>query len=440
MTRSFHTRVHPSLDDVPIGALLGVLILLISLSAFFSASETGMMALNRYRLKHLAESGHRGARIAERLLQHPDRLLGTILLGNNLVNNAAAVVTSVLALKLYGEVALAVAAFLITLVILVFAEVPPKTLAALHPERVAFPAAFVLHAIQKVAYPLVWLVNVLSNGVLRLFGVHLYRAGEQLGAEELRTVVKEASTMIPRSHQSMLLRILDLEEITVDDVLIPRAEIEAIDIDDDWEDIVIQLGTSHHTRLPVYQGTLDNVIGVLHLRKALHLIQRNEFDKESLKRIMREPYFIPEGSALTQQLLALQSKRRRFGLVVDEYGDLKGLVTIEEILEEIVGEFTGHVPGIAEDVHVEKDGSYLVKGNANIRDLNRKMGWELPTDGPKTLNGLILEYLEDIPEPGTRLQLAGYPVEVVQTKGTAVTVSRLRDREQARVEQAVEAS
>lgn len=439
MAVSFPHEVHPSLDDISIGTLLGVLILLLSLSAFFSASETAMMALNRYRLKYLAESGHRGARIAHDLLEHPDRLLGTILLGNNLVNNAAAVVASVLALKLYGEVALAAAAFLITLVILVFAEVPPKTLAALYPERIAYPAAFVLLVLQKVAYPVVWLVNTLSNGVLRLFGARLHRRREQLNAGELRTVVQEAGARLPHSHQAMLLRILELEKITVDDVLIPRAQIEAINIDDDWEDILVQLGTSHHTRLPVYEGTLDNIIGVLHLRKVLHLIGRDEFGKESLKQIMREPYFIPEGSPLTQQLLALQAKRRKFGLVIDEYGDLKGVVTIEEMVEEIVGEFTAQAPGIDEDVHVEKDGSYLVKGSANIRDLNRKMGWELPIGGPKTLNGLILEYLEEIPKPGTSLVLAGYAVEIVQTKGTAVTVSRLRDPPRVGAKQASQA-
>lgn len=437
MVETFPHEAHPSLDNISIGTLLGVLVLLLSLSAFFSASETGMMALNRYRLKHLADSGHRGARIAQRLLERPDRLLGTILLGNNLVNNAAAVVASVLALKLYGEVALAAAAFLITLVILVFAEVPPKTLAALHPERIAFPAAFVLHTLQKIAFPFVWLVNTLGSGVLRLFGSRLQPPhSEQLNTDELRTVVKEASTIIPHSHQAMLLRILDLEKITVDDVLIPRAEIEAINIDDDWDDILVQLGTSHHTRLPVYEGTLDNIIGVLHLRKVLHLIQRGEFDKESLMSVMREPFFIPEGSPITQQLIALQSKRRRFGLVVDEYGDLQGLVTLEEMLEEIVGEFTVQTPGIAEDVYVEKEGSYLVRGSANIRDLNRKMGWQLPTDGPKTLNGLILEYLEDIPQPGTSLLLAGYPIEILQTKGTAVTVSRLKHRRKAEVRRA----
>lgn len=421
------------MDDIPIGALFGALGLLILLSAFFSASETGMMALNRYRLKHLAESGHRGARIAQQLLETPDRLLGTILLGNNLVNMAAAAIATVIALKLYGQFAIGIATFLMTMVILVFAEVPPKTVAALHPERIAFPAAYVLYWIQKIFHPFVWLVNRAGSFILQLFTVSMIKGSDQLSSDELRTVVEEAGRMIPKPHQGMLLRILDLEKITVEDVMVPRSAIEGIDIEDDWEAIVNQLATSHHTRLPVYRGTLDNVIGVLHIRRVLHISQGSEFSKESLLQVISEPFFIPEGTRLTQQLLALQKQRRQLSLVVDEYGDLKGLVTLEEILEEIVGEFTSHLPGIAENVHDKEDGSYLISGQSNIRDLNRKMEWHLPINGPKTLNGLILEFLENIPESGTSFEIDDYKIEIVQTRGTAVSVVRLRPPSAAKV-------
>lgn len=384
-----------------------------------------MMALNRYRLKHLAQSGHRGARFARKLLEQPDRLLGTILLGNNFANIAASSVATILALEIYGDAAIALAAFLLTLIILIFAEVAPKTLAAHHPERIAFPAAFVLFALLKVFYPVIWAVNAVSNRLLRPLGLNLNKRVDPLTPAELRVAVKESGPLIQKSHQSMLLRILELESITVDDVMVPRSDIEAVDIDGEWDDIVNQLATSHHTRLPVYQGSLDNVIGIIHLRRVLHLSQTQDFCKEALLKLIREPYFIPEGAKLTQQLLNLQNERRTFGLVVNEYGDVKGLVTVEEILEEIVGEFTQRIPGFAEDVHRQGDGRYLVRGTAHVRELNRKLGWTLPTDGPKTLNGLILEYLETIPEAGTSLLLDGYPVEIVQTRGTAVTVAKV---------------
>jgi len=418
------------LPDIPLGALVGVLIFLILLSACFSASETAMMALNRYRLRHLAETGNRGARIANELLKEPDRLLGVILLGNNFTNISASAVATILALELYGETAIAVATLLLTLVVLIFAEVAPKTVAALHPEKIAFPAAFILRPLLNGLYPLVWLINSVANALLQRLGISLRRQNEQLNADELRAVVSEAGAMIPKSHQAMLLRILDLEKITVDDVMVPRADIEAIDLDADWDDILSQLATSHHTRLPVYRGTLENVVGLIHLRQVLHLNRGRDFNKESLLRIVRDPYFIPEGTPLTQQLLNMQAEKRRFGLVVDEYGDLKGLVTLEEILEEIVGEFTTPAPGAMDEIIPQDDGSFLMSGTTNIRDLNRKLGWNLPTTGPKTLNGLILEYLEDIPKAGTSLLLAGHPVEIIRTKGTAVRMARVQPKQQ----------
>ncbi len=413
------------MDDIPIGGLLGALIFLIFLSSFFSSSETAMMALNRYRLRHLAESGHFGARLASQLLERPDRLLGVILLGNNAANLGASALATIAALKLYGEPAVAIATALLVIVVLIFAEVAPKTVAVLYPERIALPAAYILRPLLTILYPIVWMTNAIANGFLRLFGVSVGAKTDQPSIEELRAVVRETGTRIPKSHQSMLLRILDLEKITVDDVMVPRSAIEAIDLDDDWEDIVSQLATSHHTRLPVYQGSLDNIVGVLHIRKVLHQSRGSEFDKDALGKIMRAPYFVPEGTPVTTLLLRLQSERRRFGLVVDEYGDLKGIVTVEEILEEIVGEFTTQAPGAAADIVTEPDGTFIVDGASNIRELNRKTGWDLPTDGPKTLNGLILEYMEEIPEPGTSLLLAGYPLEIIQTRGTAVTRARI---------------
>ena len=414
------------MNDIPVSALVAVLILMIILSGFFSASETAMMAINSYRLKNLAANGHRGAKLAQYLLGHPDRLLGTILLGNNTANIAASGVTTLIALRLFGDIGVAIAGGALILVILVFAEVAPKTMAAAHPERIALPAAYVLYLLVKVTHPVVWLVNQASVAFLSLFGARPGKKSDSLSPEELRVAVLESGSHIPKPHQDMLLRILELEEITVDDIMLSRSEVEAIDLEEDWEDIVTQLATSHHTRLPVYRGSLDNIIGVLHLRKVLHLSQTDAFDKESLQKLMRQPYFVPEGTKITQHLLNLQNNRRSVGLVVDEYGDFKGLVTVEEILEEIVGEFTSNIPGLSDEIQPQKDGSYLLRGTTNIRELNRRLSWHLPQSGPKTVNGLILEHLEAIPEPGTSLLISGYPFEVVRTRGTAVDIARIQ--------------
>lgn len=418
----------------PILPLVLILAGLILLSAFFSASETAMMSLNRYRLRNLADKGHRSARLALRLLAHPDRLLSTILLGNNVANLTAASVASVIALHLYGEAAIAVSGFVLTIVVLIFAEVAPKTLAASRPDWVAFPAAYPLFGLQKLFYdwiPVIRLVNIVGTGLLRPFGIVPRRASISLDSDELRIAVRDSKARLSRPHQEMLLQILELESMTVDDVMLPRTDIEAIDLEDDWDDIVEQLATSHHTRLPVYRGSMDHMVGVLHLRKVLHLSRTNNFNRESLEKLIRPPYFIPEGANLMQQLLNLQGQRRRFGLVVDEYGDLKGLVTVEEILEEIVGEFTDGTPAVDRQVHTRSDGSYMVQGSANIRDLNRRFGWELPTDGPKTINGLILEYMESIPESGTTVLLNSYAIEIMQTRGTGVAIVKITPRSEA---------
>jgi Mg2+/Co2+ transporter CorB len=415
------------LSDVPLGALFGALIVLIVLSAFFSGSETGMMALNRYRLRHLAKHRHKGALRAARLLERPDRLIGLILLGNNFVNLLAASLASIIALRLIGEAGIGVAAIVLTVVILIFAEVTPKTVAALHPERVAFPAAFVLTPLLKVLYPVVAGINWLTNGVLRVFRVTPAGVDSlNLSTEELRTVVNEAGAIISHKYRSMLVSILDLEKVTVDDIMVPRNEINGIDIDDDLEEIVEQLVHSQHTRLPLFRGDIDNVLGMLHLRKVLAPLEREELSTEWLLENAREPYFVPAGTPLSTQLRNFQRHRHRIGLVVDEYGDIDGLVTLEDLLEEIVGEFTTDPAAHSPDVHPQSDGTFLIDGGANVRELNRSMHWELPTDGPKTLNGLVLEYLESIPEPGTSLLIAGYPVEIVQIASNAVKTARIK--------------
>ena len=408
------------MSELPLGALFAALVVLLALSAFFSGSETGLMAINRYRLRHLAKTGHRGARRVSKLLERPDRLIGLILLGNNFFNILASSLSTVIAIRLWGEAGIAVAAILLTIVLLIFGEVTPKTLAALHPERIAFPAAFIITPLLKLFYPVVWVVNVIANTILKPLGLSSADASQQsLNSDELRTVVMEAGVMIPKSHQTMLLSILDLEAITVDDIMIPRNEIAGIDLEDDWEDIINHITRSQYTRLLVYRGDMDRVVGFLHMRKVAALMVKNpDFGAADLQDLIRDPYFIPEGTQLHKQLLNFQKQRRRIGLVVDEYGDLLGLVTLEDLLEEIVGEFTTD-PSHA-DIIPQGDGSYLVDGSVTARVLNRALNWQLPTDGPKTISGLILEYMETIPEPDTCLLLADHPVEVLRIAGNRI--------------------
>ena len=414
------------MNDIPLGALIGALAFLIFLAAFFSGSETGLLTLNRYRLRHLVKIKHRGAIHAQALLQRTDRLIGLLILGNNFANNLATAIATVIGLQLLGEAGAAIAVGVLTIVGTIFTDVAPKTLGALYSERVAFPAAYVLRPLLKLLYPMVWLVSALSNGVLKLLGVSIGASERNhLSHEELRTVVNEAGALIPQRHQRMLLSILDLEKITVEDIMVPRNEIVGLDLNDDWAQILAQLTSSQHTRLLVYRDGIDNVVGILHLREALRLMSREDFNKEALKEVMKDPYFVPEGTPLNTQLLNFQRQKRRIGLVVNEYGDIQGLVTLEDILEEIVGEFTSDPYATVSDVYPQADGTYLVDGSTNIRDLNRMMHWELPTDGPKTLNGLILEYLETIPAPGTSLRLAGYPIDIIQTTENAVKMVKV---------------
>jgi Mg2+/Co2+ transporter CorB len=413
-------------DDVPLAALIGSLVLLLLLSAFFSGSETALMRLNRYRLRHQARDGHRGAILAERLLERPDRLIGLILLGNNLVNFTAVALVTMIALRIGGEPAVAVATLMLTVIVLIFSEAAPKTLAAMHPEKIAIPAVFVYYPLLIVTYPFVWLISVISNGVLWLLGVRGSDAAlRSLSNEELRTIVYEAGTMISRKYRSMLINILDLEKVTVDDVMVPHNEIVGIDLEDDFDKIIDVIRNSEHTRLPLYRDNIDNVVGVLYLRRIANLSSHKPLDKRTVESLAEEAYFVPEGTPLSTQLVQFQRARQRFALVVDEYGDIQGIITLEDILEEIVGEFTTVPASDDEGITREADDRYLVTGTTNVREMNRVMNWSLPTDGPKTLNGLIIEYLERIPSPGTCLKIGDYPIEIVESDENRVQTARI---------------
>jgi Mg2+/Co2+ transporter CorB len=415
---------HPSLVS-----LFAALVALLLLAAFFAGSETALMRVNRYRLRHRAQAGHRGAKLVEALLAHPDRLIGLILLLSTVVNVLAPTLVSLIAFRLGGDFLVAIGVISLTFVLLIFCEVAPKTFAATHPEQLAIPAAYIYTPLLKLLYPFVWATNLLANGTLRLLGASQQQASSSLSSEELRTVVAEAGAMIPHRHQQMLVSILDLEKATVEDIMVPRVDIVGVDVDDDWDKIVDQLRQSQHTRLPVYEGEIDRIIGVLHMKRVVHELARGRLDRESLieAAASRDANFVPSGTTLNTQLLNFQRAKRRMAFVVDEYGDIQGLVTLEDILEEIVGEFTTDPATMMhKDVHAEADGSFVANAATTVRALNRSMRWNLPTDGPKTLNGLIVEYLEAIPEPGTTLKLADYMLEVLQTGDNAVKTVRIR--------------
>ena len=383
------------------------------LSAFFSGSETALMTLNRYRLRHLVKLKHSGAIKAHRLLKRPDRILGLILLGNNFVNNFASSIATVIAIKLYAddESVIAIAAGLLTIAMLIFSEVTPKTIAAIKPELLAFPAAWVFTPLLKIFYPVVWFVNLFVNLLLRLAGVDVKKhSHDSLNKEELKSIITEAESLMPARYQKMLLGILDLESATIEDIMTPRNEIVGIDLEDSIEDIITQIKTSPHTQLAVYKKSIDRIVGFLHLRKVLVLVNENDFDKQTIINLLSKPYFIPENTPVHTQMLRFKSEKIRIGLVVDEYGDVQGLVTLDDLLQEIVGEL------ITDDITARKqsDGSYLVDASITVRELNRVMQWSLPTEGPKTLNGLIIEFMEMIPEPGTGIKLHGHPLEIIK--------------------------
>ena len=398
------------MNDIPLSILFSILGLLLLLSAFFSGTETALMTLNRYRLQHLVKQKHKGAIKANRLLKRPDRLIGLILLGNNFVNILASSLATVIALRMGGEQGIAIAAALLTLVVLIFSEVTPKTLATIKPEALAFPAAWVYTPLLKLFYPIVWIVNLIANLLLRIFGVNVAKIKQDtLDKDELKSILSDAGNIMPARYQNMLIGILDLESATTEDIMTPRNEIIGINLEDSFESIRQKVLNSPHTRLPVYKGSIDRVVGFLHLRAVLALINENDFDKKQIIDSLIKPTFIPISTSLHKQMQLFKAQSLRVALVVDEYGDVEGLVTLDDLLQEIVGELITEEA----DVKEQPDGSYLVDASVTVRELNRITRWTLPTEGPKTLNGLIVEFMETIPAAGTSLKLHGYLLEII---------------------------
>ncbi len=416
------------MNDIAVSYLFVVLVVLIFLSAFFSGSETGLMSLNRYKLKHQADKKHGGAKRAYELLQRPDELISLILLGNNFINILITQLATLIGYRLYGDTGIAIATGVLTVLLLLFAEVTPKTLAANKPEKIAFVASYVYKPLLRILYPLIRVINWLVKYVLKLFQM---RDKDQtsitaLNSEELRIAVTETGGLIPDSHRDMLLSILDLEKVKIDDIMIPRSEIVGIDLSADWDETLDQITKIPFTRIPIYEENIDNIIGIAMMRKILPLLMSNNFNPSSLRDITRKPYFIPEGTPLTTQLINFQKNKRRMGFVVDEYGDIQGLVALEDILEEIVGEFTTDPNAKFTTFFQDVDGSYLIDGSTHVREINRQLDIHLPASGPRTINGLILEHLEMIPEAGTSLKIGDYPLEIMQVKNNMVKTVRIK--------------
>jgi Mg2+/Co2+ transporter CorB len=408
---------------MPLSVLFGILALMLLLSAFFAGSETSLMSLNRYRLRHLVKLKHPSAIKTQKLLQRPDRLLGLILLCNNFVNNFAASIATVIAIKLYAneESIIAIATGVLTILMFIL-DVTPKTLAAIKPELLAFPAAWIYTPLLKLLYPLVGFINLFVNLLLRMVGVDVKKSHhDSLNKDELKSIISEAETLMPIRYRKMLLGILDLESATVEDIMTPRNEIIGIDLESSMEEIVDRIKSSPHTQLPIYKKSIDRIVGFLHLRKALVDVNNEAFDKQALINLLSKPVFIPESTPVHTQMLKFKNEKIRIGLVVDEYGDVQGLVTLDDLLQEIVGELITDVNSAA---RLQEDGSYLVDANITIRELNRITQWSLPTEGPKTLNGLIIELVETIPDSGIRIDLHGYPVEIIKRDKNAVKLVR----------------
>lgn len=414
------------MEETSLGILLGILIFLIVMSAYFSSSETAMMALNRYRLRHLIKQHHRGAIRAGKLLDQPDRLIGIILIGNNLVNFIAASVGTAIAVRLWGNLGFILAPVLLTIIVLIFSEVTPKTIAALYPERIAYPSSFLLLFLLKVCYPLVWMINSVSNGLVKLCGFKVEAdESHHLTKDELRTVLDESGALLPQKRHGMLMNILDLEKATVEDIMVPRNEVVGIDLEDDIEDIQESIGQSSHTIMPVFRKDLNEVEGFIHLRNLSKLIRTEGISKEELMALVDEAYFVPEFTPLHTQLFKFQNNKRRLALVVDEYGDVQGMVTLQDILEEIVGNFTTNFSEETDDIHPQSDGTYIIDGTATIRDINKALDWALPTDGPKTLNGILTEMLEIIPEKNVCVRLPDHCVEILNVQDNAIKTVKM---------------
>ncbi|WP_437609140.1 HlyC/CorC family transporter [Erwinia sp. V71] len=416
------------MEHVSTTTLIITLIIMVLVSAYFSSSETGMMMLNRYRLRHLAKNGHRAARRVEKLLRRPDRLISLVLIGNNLVNILASALATIVGMRLYGDAGVAIATGVLTFVVLVFAEVLPKTIAALYPEKVAFPSSLLLGPLQLLMLPLVWLLNGITRILMRMFGMKVDGAvSAALSKDELRTIVHESRSQMSRRNQDMLLSVLDLENVSVDDIMVPRNEMVGINVNDDWKSIIRQLTHSPHGRIVLYRDSLDDAIGMLRVREAYRMMtEKKEFTKENLLRAADEIYYIPQGTPLNVQLVKFQRNKKKAGLVVDEYGDIRGLVTIDDILEEIVGDFTTSMsPTLAEEATPQTDGSVLVEGGANVRELNKAFNWHLPEEEARTINGMLLEVLEEIPLVGTRVDVGQYAVDILDVQDNRVTQVRI---------------
>lgn len=407
------------MDDISTTTLIVTLIVMVVISAYFSGSETGMMTLNRYRLRHLSRQGNRAARRVEKLLRKPDRLISLVLIGNNLVNILASALATIVGIRLYGDAGVAIATGVLTFAVLIFAEVLPKTIAALYPEKVAYPSSLLLAPLQVLMMPLVWLLNFITRILMRLMGIKTdVVVSGALSKDELRTLVNESRSQISRRNQDMLLSVLDLEKVSVNDIMIPRSEIVGIDINDDWKSIERQLRSSPHSRIVLYRESLDDAIGMLRVREAWRLMsEKQEFTKEVVLRAADEIYYVPEGTPLNVQLVKFQRNKKKVGLVVDEYGDIQGLVTVEDILEEIVGDFTTSMsPSLAEEVRPQNDGSVIIDGSASVREINKAFNWTLPEDEARTVNGMILEELEEIPIAGTRVRIKQYDIDILDVQ------------------------
>ena len=414
------------LENISTATLFSVLLVLFVLSAFFSGSETALMSVNRYRLANLARQGNKRASLVMRLLEKPDRLIGLILFGNNLANILIAQLATFLGYRLYGDAGIAAATGILTFMMLIFAELAPKTLSALHPQAVAMPAALIYTPLMVLLYPLVRVITLFANALLKALGVSSSaETVNPLNREELRTVLASSGRHIPEQYQDMLLGILDLEKKTVEDIMIPRSEIVGIDLEADLDEIEEQLLNTNYTRIPVYHGDVNKITSVIHVRDVLPLAKENEMTKEALIKTGHAPFYVPENSTLLHALAEFKNRKRRLGLIVDEYGDVQGLVTLEDLLEEIVGEFTSDPATYDLDVERQPDGSVIADGGCHIRELNRALGWRLNEDGPKTINGVVLEYLESIPEKGTCILLDGHPLEVIKTRQNAVKAVRI---------------
>ena len=416
------------MENVSTTTLIIILCVMVLVSAWFAGSETGMMTLNRYKLRHQAKNGSRPARRVEKLLRRPDRLLSLVLIGNNLVNILASALATIVGMRIHGDEGVAIATGILTFVVLVFAEVLPKTVAALYPERVAFPSSLLLVPLQYIMLPLVWLLNTITRLLMRMAGIRADGAiNSALSKEELRTIVYESRSLMSRRNQDMLLSVLDLEKVSVDDIMVPRNEIVGININDDWKSVVRQLSHSPHGRIVLFRDSLDDCVGMLRVREAWRMMtEKKEFTKETLLRAADEIYYIPEGTPLNTQLVKFQRNKEKAGVVVDEYGDIKGLVTIEDILEEIVGDFTTSMsPSLAEEVMPQNDGSVLIEGSASVREINKAFNWDLPEQEARTINGMLLEALEEIPSNATRVQIGHYNVDILDVQDNMIKQVRI---------------